>query len=446
MAARTPNIQSVIHMNRRSFLRTSALAAAPLILPSRIRGAGAPSRALNLGIVGAGTRCNTHIGQFSRIPGLRVVAVCDIWPERAEKAKGAVDALNRDTHCKAYHDFRELIANPEIDIVTVAVPDHWHALVAVEAANRGKHIYLEKPFAHSIKEGQAIVKAVKRNGVILQNGTQQRSLASFQRAVYLARHGYLGNIERAYAISPPGPAGGDPTQTEIPPGFDYEFFTGPAPKTPFYRELMLRPGTPGWYFTSVFGGGWVTAWGSHHVDSAQFALGKDYEAPIAVEAEGQYPETGVFDTVYSWRAEFTYTDGKKMVYCTSDRPDSPKTGGNIVVVGDRGWVAASRGKVWSNPASLVERVWPRSDPDLKLMDGGGDGDHFTNFIDAIRTASRLNAPMEVGRLSTTLCHLTNIGIEVQRPLRWDTTAESFVNDPGANRLLGRPLRAPWKLS
>jgi len=433
-------------MNRRLFLRHTALAAAPLILPGRLFGTGAPSRTLNLGVVGGGTRSKAHIGNFSRIPGVRVVAVCDIWSERVEAAKDSVNKLNGDTYCKAYHDFRELIANPEVDVVTVAVPDHWHALVAVEAANRGKHIYLDKPFAYSVEEGRAIVRAVKRNGVILQHGTQQRSMASFQRATYLARHGYLGNIEKVYALSPVGPIGGDPTQTELPPGYDYEFFTGPAPKTPFYRELALRPGTPAWYFTSVFGGGWVTAWGSHHVDSAQFAFGKDHEAPVMVEAEGKYPESGVFDTAYSWHAEFTYADGRKLIYLTTDRPECPKAGGNIVIVGDKGWVAADRGKVWSNPASLVERAWPKGDPDLQLMDAGGETDHFKNFIEAIRTASRQNAPMEIGHRSTTLCHLTNIGIETQRLLRWDAQTESIVNDAQANRLLVRPMRAPWRLS
>lgn len=434
-------------LNRRQFLRNTALAATPLLLSLHSRGQGAPSRTLNVGIVGSGTRCRSHTANFSRIPGVRVVAVCDIWPKRADEAKLEVDRLNGgDTHCKTYHDYRELIADPEVDIVTVAVPDHWHALVAVEAARKGKHIYLEKPFAFSVEEGRAIADAVRRNGVILQHGTQQRSSAWFQRATYLARHGFLGNLNKVYAISPVGPAGGDPTQTAIPAGYDYEFFTGPAPKTPFYQDLAIRPGTPGWYFTSVFGGGWITAWGSHHVDSAQFALGKDHEAPVKVEAQGNYPETGVFDTAYSWYAEFTYADGKKLIYCTADRPECPKVKGNIVLAGDAGWVAADRGNVSSNPACLVERAWPKDDPELQLMERGGEADHFANFVDAIRNGARQNGSIEPGRLSTTLCHLTSIGIETQRPLQWDAHTETFINDPQANRLLGRPMRAPWKLA
>lgn len=386
------------------------------------------------------------MADFSRIPGVRVVAVCDIWPERTKERKAEVDKRNGDTHCKTYHDYREMMADPEIDIVGIASPDHWHGLMAVEAARNGKHIYLDKPFAYSIEEGQAVVAAVKANGVLLQHGTQQRSTSYFQRATYLARHGFLGNVEKVYAISPVGHIGGDPTDTRMPEGYDYDFFTGPAQRTPFYRELVIRKGTPGWYFTSAFGGGWVTAWGSHHVDSAQLALGKDHEAPLKIEAEGKYPETGVFDTAHSWYAEMTYADGKKIIYLTQDRPECPKVPGNIVAVGDEGWVAATRGKVWSNPASLVERAWPKDDPELQHVDRGGQAEHFRNLVDAIRDGTRLTGPVDVGHLSTALCHLTNVGIEVQRPLRWDGKEEKVIDDPQANRLLGRPMRKPWGLA
>lgn len=422
-----------------------ALLGAPLIVPTRLFGREAPSRTLHVGIVGSGARCGAHTTEFSRIPGVRVVAVCDIWDERTQAAKTRVDRANGDTRCRAYHDFRELVADPEVDIVSVAVPDHWHALVAIEAAFHGKHIYLEKPFAYSVEEGRAIINAVDLNGVMLQHGTQQRSASTFQRATYLARHGYLGRVDKVYAISPNGPQGGDPTRAHPPEGYDFDFFTGPAPRIPFFAELALRPGTPGWYFTSIFGGGWVTAWGSHHVDSAQFALGKDHEAPVRVEAEGSYPDAGAWDTAYEWVAEFTYADQSKLIYTTPNRPECPEAGGDILVVGDEGWVAATRTSVYSNPPGLVERTWPRDDPALQLMDRGGQADHFGNFINAIRDGVRQNAPMEVGHLSTTLCHLTNIGIEAQRPLHWSAANEAFVKDAQANRLLGRPMRAPWKL-
>jgi myo-inositol 2-dehydrogenase/D-chiro-inositol 1-dehydrogenase len=440
-------------LSRRKFLFGSAAAlTAPLILPSRLFGQNAPSNTLNVGIVGCGNRFRTHqtIGQ---IPGVRVVAVCDVWDERATVGKAQIDETNGDAHCKTYGDFRDLIADSEVDMVVVGAPDHWHALIAIAAANAGKHIYLEKPFAYSVEEGRAVINAVRRNGVILQHGTQQRSSASFQRATYLAQGGLIGNVDTVYAISHPGPSGGDPSKRQIPAGYNYDLFTGPAPKTPFYLDMITRSGTaarggtPAWYFTSVFGGGWVTAWGSHHVDSAQFALGKDHEAPVKIEAKGLYPETGMFDTAYSWYAELTYADGKKIIYCTPDRPECPKIpGADIIVVGETGWVAANRGKVWSSQPGLTERNWPKDNPALQLMDRGGQMDHFKSLVDAIRYGTPVNAPMEIGQLSTTLCHLTSIGIETQRPLNWNSSAERFVDDPQADRLLGRSMRAPWTLA
>jgi predicted dehydrogenase len=431
---------------RRHFLRAGALAAAPLILPSRLFGAEAPSRRLNVAIAGGGTRCRAHASMFSQIPGVRVVAVCDVWSKRATAAKRMIDKLNGDTACKAFHDYREMIAEPEVDIVTVAVPDHWHALVAIEAANHGRHIYLDKPFAYSVEEGRAVVEAVKRNGVILQHGTQQRSRSHFQRAVQLCRLGHIGRIKRVYAISPPGPVGGDPTPVAPPDGLDYEFFNGPAPTTPYVEGLSDRQGTPGWYFTSVFGGGWVTAWGSHHVDCAQWALGKDHEAPVKVEARGSYPETGAWDTAWEWYSEYEYADGGKLVYLTANRAENPGVPGNIVAVGDKGWIAASRGGFASNPAHLGRLILPKDDPEFQLVERGGDLDHFKNFIDTIRLGARQNGPMMPGHLSTTLCHLTNIAIQTQRPMRWDGSSEKFVGDPQADRLLGRAMRAPWKLT
>ncbi len=440
-------------LSRRKFLFGSAAAlAAPLILPSRLFGQASPSNTLNVGIIGCGNRFRTHktIGQ---IPGVRVVAVCDVWDERATVGKAQIDETNGDTHCKTYGDFRDLIADTEVDVVIIGAPDHWHALIAIAAANAGKHIYLEKPFAYSVEEGRAVINAVRRNGVILQHGTQQRSSAPFQRAAYLAQGGLIGDVNTVYAISPPGPSGGDPSKTQIPAGHNYDLFTGPAPKTPFYLDMVTRSGTaarggpPGWYFTSVFGGGWVTAWGSHHVDSAQFALGKDHEAPVKIEAKGLYPEKGMFDTAHSWYAELTYADGKKIIYCTPDRPECPKMpGANIIAVGEAGWVAANRGKVWSSQPGLTERNWPKDNPALQLMDRGGQMDHFQSLVDAIRYGTPVNAPMEIGQLSTTLCHLTSIGIETQRLLNWNSSAERFVDDPQADRLLGRSMRAPWTLA
>lgn len=447
-------------MNRRDFLKGSTALGLPLILPSAFGSQSPPSKTLNVGILGCGDRGPAHARHIFQIPNARVRAVCDIWPLRAQQFRDHIDLKQGSKGCKVHKDSRELCADPEIDIVMVALPDHWHALAAIEAAKHGKHIYLEKPLAYTVEEGRAVLEAVRNAGVVAQHGTQQRSISSFQRATYLARHGFLGEVKTVYAISPPGPIGGDPTMTEMPEGYDFDMFTGPSPKTPWFTELAVRKGksgwdlsrgfggpwkgTAGWYFTKRFGGGWVTAWGSHHVDSAQFALGKDHEAPIRVEFEGKYPETGVFDTAYSWHGEYTYADGKKLIYCTSDRPEAPKQAGEIMIVGENGTVSATRGKIWSNPYSLMELPLPLRDPDLQALEISQD--HVRNLTDAIVTGTPLAAPLEIGHLSTSLCHLANIGIEIQRPFQWDGANETIAKDPVANRMLGRAMREPWCLS
>lgn len=447
-------------MRRRDFLKSSASLSLPLILPSVYGSQATPSKRLNVGILGCGDRGPAHARHIFKIPNARVHAVCDIWPLRARQFRDHIEQQQGETGCKVYKDFRQLCSDPEIDIVMVALPDHWHSLAAIEAAKCGKHLYLEKPLAYSVEEGRAVLNAVTRAGIIAQHGTQQRSMRSFQRATYLARHGYLGEISTVYAISPPGPIGGDPGMTEMPEGYDYEMFTGPAPRTPWFTELAIRKGkagwdltrgfggpwsgAAGWYFVQAFGGGWVTAWGSHHVDSAQFALGKDGEAPVRVEFKGMYPKTGAFDTAYSWYGEYTYADGKKLIYCTSDRPEAPKQAGDIMIVGEKATVSATRQKIWSNPYSLMELPLPLSDPGLQALEVSKD--HVKNLVDAIVTGTPLTAPLEIGHRSTTLCHLANISIGLGRPLQWDGSNEKITDDPVANRLLGRPMRSPWNLS
>lgn len=430
-------------MTRGGFLAGAALASLPLILPSRLFGATSPSNTLNIGVIGCGIRGGAHISGFMNIPGARILGVCDVYEKKLIAVKQWVDQRAKNQACKAYRDYRELIANPEIDIITIAAPDHWHALVAIEAARHGKHIYLEKPFAYSIEEGRAVIEAVDQAGVLLLNGTQQRSNMYFQRAAYLARHGHLGEVQKVYAISPAGPTGGNPTPTEIPSDLDFDFFTGPANKIPYYKELTDRPGTPGWYFMQNFCSGWVTAWGAHHVDSAMHALGKDHEAPVKIEARGSYPSTGAFNTANKWTSEITYSDGKKLIYLTSDQKGAPA--GNIFIVGSKGWASATRSSLTCNPPHLSESVWPQNDPEFECLLKGGEGDHYWNLINMIRYGEKNRAPKEISHLSTTLCHLTSIGIELQRPLEWNGKTERFINDDTANRWLGRAMRAPWKI-
>jgi len=423
--------------SRRSFLRGTLAISLPFAVPSLLRAATLrPSKRLNLAVIGTGGQGSSHTRIWTGVPESRLVAVCDVNSTHAEQAKTSADSAQGDKSCAMYRDFRELLARQDIDAVSIAVPDHWHALIALAAIRAGKHVYLEKPVAYTVEEGRALVSAVRQYGTILQNGTQQRSLSPFQRAAWLARSGRLGNVHTAIAISPYGPEGGDPNPTTPPPEIDYEFWLGPAPYKPYTPGRCSGHGGVGWYHIRDYSGGWVTAWGSHHLDCAQWALGKDHEAPISVEATGEFPAKGVFDTCYKWRSEFRYADGKKLIFATPGEAEGKK---NVLIEGDQGWVCADRESIDAHPKSLLaEQPGP--------LAAAWSTDHYRDFLHAIHEGRDPAAPIEGAHLSTTLCHLANIAILLQRPLRWDGARECFIDDPIADSLLTSPMRSPWTLN
>jgi predicted dehydrogenase len=423
--------------SRRGFLRGTLAASLPLAFPTILRSAPVPpSEKLHLAVIGAGSRGGDHTRAWTGVPESRMVAVCDVNRKRAEHIKAAADSAQGNNSCSVYSDFRELLERDDIDAVSIAVPDHWHAIIALQAIRAGKHVYLEKPVAYTVEQGRALVNAVRKYGVVLQNGTQQRSMSTFQRAAWLARSGKLGKVHTAIAISPYGPQGGDPNPAPPPPEIDYEFWLGPAPRKAYTPGRCDGSSGAGWYHIRDYSGGWITAWGSHHVDCAQWALGKDHEAPVSVEAQGEFAKGGVYDCCYKWRAEFTYADGVKLIFATPNEAEGKM---NVLIQGDQGWVCADRGSIDAYPKSLLsEQPGALADP--------WPTDHFRDFLHAIRDGREPAAPIEVSHLSTTLCHLANIGVVVQRPLRWDGKHERFINDPLADRMLASPLRAPWNLN
>lgn len=432
-----PIVRPVEPLDRRGFLRRTLAASLPLAAPAWLRASDLPpSERLQLAVIGSGGRGSLHARTWSELPESRLVAICDVNSQHAQQVKTAVDAAQGDKACAVYSDFRELLARDDIDAVSIAVPDHWHALIALAALRAGKHVYLEKPLAYTVEQGRALVDAVRRYGAVLQQGTQQRSMSTFQRASWLARSGKLGRVHTAIATSPYGPQGGDPTPTSPPPEIDYEFWLGPAPWKPYTPGRCSGHGGVGWYHIRDYSGGWITAWGSHHVDCAQWALGKDHEAPVVVEAQGEFPKEGVFDTCFKWRSESRYADGTKLIFATPEEADGQM---DVLIQGDGGWVCASREGIDAHPKSLLaERPGPLAEP--------WPNHHFQDFLQAIREGRDPASPIESAHQSTTLCHLINIAVVLQRPLRWDGKRERFVDDPVADRMLTAPMRAPWNLN
>jgi predicted dehydrogenase len=449
-----------IPTTRRAFLKAGiVLAGAPYFVPARVLGAGgatAPSEKIVLGCIGVGSMGGGHVRGWLGHEDAHVAAVCDLRQSFREKAKLAVDQKYGNQDCAAYHDFRELLARPDIDAVCVATPDHWHALIGIEAARNGKDMYLEKPADVHVAAAKSLRAAVNRYGVVFQFGTQQRSSQAFRFACELARNGRLGKLHTIVVESWAGPTfPNQPIQPEPDPGvFDYDMWLGPAPWAPytFQRAASRAEGSPGyWMHIHDYGLGCLSgAWGIHHVDIAQWANGTDDTGPLEVEGTGVLPEGGLCDTALTWRVEHTYANGVKMLHIDARHTEeefpqfknsmSSQRECGVLLLGTDGWVLVARDGIEASPKSLLQETLSSDDVRLPVSD-----DHKRNFLECVKNRRPTVSPIEAAVRSDTICHLDDIAIRTGRKLRWDPVKEQFLDDDAANRLLSRPMRSPWIL-
>ncbi len=432
-------------MTRRGFLATAAASAAagPWIIPKRAWGAddvAPPSERIGLGFVGCGAMNSGHMHHFVNRAGVQVVAVCDVIRQKREEARRRIEEVYADaagqnayTGCADYNDFRELIADPNVDAVVVATPDHWHTLPALAAMRAGKDVYVEKPMTLTIEEGRALADEAKRSGRKLQVGSHQRSVGPFRQAVILARTGKLGRLQRVEAGIYTGPSGGVAVEEPVPEGFDYEMWLGQAPWRPY--SPAFTQGVRPWMYISDFSGGRPTEWGSHHFDIAQWGMDADATGPVEIEGTGVFPQEGLYDCLTTWRIEMRFADGVTML--SADETYIPQ---GVKFIGDEGWVFVNRDTIEAEPASLLEL--PVSADEAGIIESH---DHAANWLDAIRTGGETVCNAEVGHRAATLCHLTNIAAKLGRKLQWDPAAERFIDAPDADAMISRTMRAPWSL-
>jgi len=418
-------------VTRRDFLKSSAVAAGsalawPMIVPSSVFGADAPSNRITIGSIGVGIMGTSDMKEFKGKGGSEVVAVCDVDAGHLERA-GRIAGLDKKS---CYRDFRELLARDDIDAVVVVTPDHWHVPISIAAVRAGKDVYCEKPLSLTIAEGRALVNEVKRYGAILQAGSQQRSSDNFRFACELVRNGRIGEVHTVRVGIPGNNRTCEPTWTPaaVPDGFDYDFWLGPAPWAPYHEQRCHYQ----FRFILDYSGGQVTNWGAHHLDIAQWGLGMDDSGPVEIIGEGEFPKTGLFTTATQVYFEAKYANGVKLICSTG--------GSNTRFEGSEGWVDVSRGSINCEPESLKNAM---IEPDeIHLYESR---DHKQNFLDCVKSRKEPIVPAEVGHRTATLCHLGNIAMLLRRKLKWDPKIERFIDDPQASRMLSRPRRAPWRL-
>jgi predicted dehydrogenase len=443
-------------------LGASTVAAGfPAIVPSSVFGATSPSNRLNIGAIGTG-----RISRGHDLPGVwkfdtaRIVAVCDLDQHRVEDAKTLVNGYYSKQAGKPYDgvtgyaDYKELLANKDIDGVLISTPDHWHALVAIAAVETGKDVYLQKPASLTIAEGRALSDAVHRSGRIFQIGSQQRSAPQFRYAAELVRNGRIGQLKTVLVGLPGDPSGDEEPEMPVPKGFDYEKWLGSTPVV-YYTEKRVHPQAgydrPGWLRCEQFGAGMITGWGAHHVDSAHWGMDTEYTGPVEISGSAKFPAKGLWDVHGDFKTEGVYANGVRMIV-SGEFPNG------IRFEGSEGWLFVSRGNervTASDPVAKLKdaTALQASDPKILTSVIGPDEihlyeskDHHGNWLECMKTRKQTIAPVEVAHRSCSACLLHHIAMKTNRKLHWDPVKERFKNDDEANAMLARHQRWPYALA
>ncbi len=454
-------------ISRRHFLTTTAAAIAlPAFVPSSVFGQNAPSKRINLGVIGWGMQGPGNTKSFLALEDCHVVAACDLDKNHLASAVNTVNETYGNQDCAAYHDYRELLARKDIDAVMIAVPDNWHEIIATEAARQKKDIYGEKPLAKTIAEQQSIVHAVQKNKIIWQTGSWQRSQAIFRKAAEIVRSGLIGKVTHVEVGLPSGhydfagtapellaklKALGVTNLADVRPGsdawkiavsdapaeLDFETWIGPATMEPYIKQRVHM----NWRWNYNTGGGQLLDWVGHHVDIAHWGLGFDNDGPSEIEAHGEFPAPdALWNTCTKYRAELKYPQDITMTIAGGH--DDIK--GGTKWIGTDGWVWVNRGGFdASNPAWKKGKSLPEELRKVKLYESAG---HQRNFIDCVKSRKPTITPVETAHHSAIPGHLTLISMLTGRKLRWDNATETIQGDAEASKLLSRGYRAPWKVS
>ncbi|MGQ9730837.1 MAG: Gfo/Idh/MocA family protein [Candidatus Zipacnadales bacterium] len=425
-------------ISRRQFLSASTQAmlgtgAGLFVLSSRAKGA---NDRIVMGHIGVGGMGKTHVNWFASHADVDIAAICDVDKGRCEAALTKLREKRPDTRAEAYYDFRRVLERKDIDAISCATPDHWHALVTILAFQAGKDVYSEKPLSHNLREGQAMLKAGRRYKRVFQLGTQIHEGPNYHRVVELVRSGVLGKIHTV-RLWKSGGAGdmGYPEVTEPPPELDYDMWLGPAPWRPYIPQRCHYNFR---FFWDYSGGVYADFW-CHIADIFFWAM--DPGQPLTVEARGEVPP-GIADTPAWIEVDYEFPGGLK-VFWTTNPPNVPGAEGKGIgcqfegtegsLVCDYGSRIIFLGDQQMNDIPEVPQSIPRSPG------------HQRNFLDCVKSRALTESNLPYVRVMTIPMHLGCISFRLKRKLTWEAETEQFVDDEAANALLSRPYRAPWYL-
>ncbi len=439
-------------ITRRSALKMGLAASAiPALFPARLLGDDAPSKQITMGCIGVGWQGGSNLGEFLKLKDCRVLAIADVDQSHLKSAVERVNGHYKNTDCKGYKDFRELLGRSDIDAVCISTPDHWHCITAVEAAKAKKDIFCEKPLSHTLAEGIAMVEAVKQNERIWQTGSWQRSVANFRQGTELVINGYIGKVKRVEVGLPSGHAdfektGHDKPNSAPPPDVDYDFWVGPAQMIPFNPCRFHK----NWRWCYDFGGGQLMDWIGHHGDIAHWGLTNpkygvgpdDQVGPLEVMGKAEFPAAeAVWNTATKFRVECKYPNAIELVIAGGY--NDIKSGTKWI--GEHGWVWVDRGRFeTSEPSWKAEIAQREKKHDLEMALAISPG-HQREFLDCVKSRKRTLTPVEIAHRSATPGHLGYLSSVVGRKLTWDAAKQEIIGDAQASQLLSRPMRGPWHL-
>ena len=484
------------NLSRRGFMNRSlaglTAAGLPLWYAREVHGSEMAARAaarradkLNVGFIGIGSpdsRARALYGEFRRTNAMNCVALCDLDARHLEVANKM--ATGHQYSPKLHKDFRQLLAQSDVDTVVVATPDHWHAIVAIAALKAGKNVYCEKPLTLTVEEAVAMQKAVKETGKTLQTGSQQRTemttkfgretVSRFRLAAEVVRAGRIGKVKKIECRIGGNPMSGPIPAVDPPKELNWDMWCGPTPLVPYRfkdkNNTNCHYQFRWWY---EYSGGKMTDWGAHHLDVAQWCLGMDGSGPSGVEraaATEAYDKGDGYNCHKDFTVKYTYANGAEVLAMSgggaegkgtdvkglvradgnpemrAGKPMDTVSGGEngCMIFGENGTVFVSRGGILASDPKIISE--PLADG-LKLYPGL-PATHMQNFVDCVKDGKTPICDVTVGAGSVIVCHIGTIALRSGLKLTWDAKANQFIgaNADAGNKMLSRARRGDWKLA
>ncbi|GAB3260513.1 Gfo/Idh/MocA family oxidoreductase [Larkinella harenae] len=421
-------------LNRRTFLRQSGVGALGLALYPTVRKV-APSDRLRIAHIGLGGMGNNHMGWFAKLPEVEIAALCDLDQNHLNSSLKRLSELNPNAKAQGYDDFRRVLDRKDIDAITVATPDHWHAQIAMLAFQAGKDVYGEKPLSFDVREGQKMLKSLNRHKRVFQLGTQIHAGDNYHRVVELIRGGAIGQVHTVRLWKTGLPPDLGPANYQSPPDtLNWDMWLGPAPKslyTPQRCHFTYR------YFLDYSGGVFQDFW-SHIADIVWWSV--QPKNLKSISATGEAPD-GIADTPKSISIDYEFENLK--LHWTSVPPNvsgAAKRGIGAYFEGDKGTLLCDYGSREITVNGVVMTDIPEIAQTVPRSPG-----HQQNFVDAVKSRSQPESNLEYARQMTMPMHLGLISYRLGRKLAWNPKKEKFIHDREANSYLSREYRSQWDL-